>query len=92
MPGNKPLIIKVRNDELQISIGINTLEYVFEHSDYGASLQVSNPLEFAKDVARALEDEEEDGTTLCHRLLDKACKEACEQGSEWIVDANEDSK
>jgi len=40
---------------------------------------------FARAVCRQLNDEEEDGTTVVHRMFDEAIKEAVEQGAEGIV-------
>lgn len=54
--------------------------------------RITNAKAFAKDVVRALNDEEEDGTTPIHRLMDKACEEAIEQGAEGVEEFNEDDE
>lgn len=40
---------------------------------------------FAKAIFHQLNDEEEDGTTIVHRMFDDAIKEAVEQGAEGIA-------
>lgn len=92
MPADQPLSCKLEGEELVIRIGIDTLSYAFNESDYNnpwneessdfeRMSQVENSLQFAKDVVHELNDEGEDGSTLLTSLIDKACEEACEQGS-----------
>lgn len=50
------------------------------HGDW----RVTNPEVFAKEMVRALNDEDEQGTTPIHRLLDEATNEAIESGAEGI--------
>ena len=40
---------------------------------------------FADAIYHQLNDEEEDGTTIVHRMFDDAIKEAVEQGAEGVV-------
>jgi len=89
----KPLTVEAKDGELQISIGVNTLKHAAQNSpcepltwfdekqgEY-MSYDVLDGEEFAKDVCRALRNEDEEGTTPVHRLLDKACWKAIEDGS-----------
>lgn len=39
---------------------------------------------FAKDLVRALNDENEEGTTMVHKMFDAAINEALEQGADGI--------
>lgn len=41
---------------------------------------------FAGELVRALNDEQEDGTTLADLMLDKACVNAAEDGAEGLTD------
>lgn len=85
-----PLEVKVTRKKLTISIGIGTLAHVaancpllVEHpgETWEPFAKVTDPAELARDVKRALEAEEEDGTTPLHTLLDKAISDAFDDGS-----------
>jgi hypothetical protein len=52
--------------------------------------KVTNARLFAHDVARALNDEDEEGTTPIHHLFDAAFAEAIEQGAEGIEEMESD--
>ena len=84
--------IQIKNNNLVITISLDTLATAFELSDYNNSFddklndfkqafKVTNKVLFAKEVILALEDEEEDGTTLLHQLFDKATENAVENGA-----------
>lgn len=72
-----------------IRIGISTLafsQHERAHRHYeSAPLKVCDEMEFARDVAKELKSEEEDGTTPLHLLLDKACEEAENNGSTGLL-------
>lgn len=72
-------------DLKRAAIGLPDFEQ--EDPDTGEFLipKVTDPAMFAKEVYRRLNDEEEDGTTIVHRMFDDAIKEAVEQGAEGIV-------
>jgi len=61
----------------------------FEHYDEKSGdilvPKIVDPAAFAQSVYHQLNDEEEDGTTLVHRMFDKAIEEAVNQGAEGIV-------
>ena len=83
-PKDTPLRIQIIDGSLVLSIGIATLAFSAELQDehYGfRELTVVNQVEFAKDVLRELNSEEEDGSTLITAVLDKAILNAIEQGS-----------
>lgn len=100
-PSKQELKVEVKGGRLVISIGIDTLAFAAENMDSNLSYDddwkptkgftVSNKKEFAEDVLRELEREEEDGTTPVHILLDSACEEAVNQGS-LGVELHDDGK
>jgi len=51
--------------------------------------KVTNAVAFARDVVRALNDEDEQGTTPIHRLFDAAFSSAVEQGSEGAAEVED---
>ena len=89
---NKTLEVHIIDGQLVVRIGVETLAWASDHSDFstpyddkvGAFVpkwKVIDQLEFAKDVARELRREEEDGSSLLTNVLDKAIEAAIEQGS-----------
>jgi spore coat polysaccharide biosynthesis protein SpsF (cytidylyltransferase family) len=89
---NKMLELKIIDNCLVIRIWIDTLAWATEHSeknevwdeekeDYVNTVKIKDNLQFAKDVMRELSEEEEDGTTMVHLLLDNATEKAIENGS-----------
>ena len=92
---DRGLETKIENGALVIRVGIGTLAHAFhfnldnnlrndETKDFVQTWKVVNPVQFAKDVMVEIDREEEDGTTPLHRLFDKACMDAVNQGSEGI--------
>jgi hypothetical protein len=94
MNGFKPglqsyLRVLIQDNELQIRIGLETLKMAAEHCpefqsescEDGPYEKIVDANELAADVKRALEDEEEDGTTPLHKLLDAAIVAARDDGS-----------
>jgi hypothetical protein len=97
------LRVNVDAGKLTISIGIETLANVIkfdsglDHYDGGLDehffTKVTNAEVFAREVADALEDEEsDDGTTLIHRMLDKAALQAIENGAEGVQTGEEQAE
>ena len=95
-----PLAINVEDGKLVISIGISTLTFAFETSeqnnpfndtlnDFETTYRVSNELQFANEVRRALCDEQEDGSTILTDLLDRACWNAIDDGCEGVEEIHE---
>ena len=89
---NKTLEVKLENDVITISIGIDTLAYAAKHAPTGLFYnKMFNPegtikrivdkKEFAEDVVRELQVEEEDGTTMVHEMFDRAINQAIENGT-----------
>jgi hypothetical protein len=89
---NQGLEVKIQDDEIVIRVGIDTVKWALEHheesqpfneeiDDYEQKWIVSDPVEFAEDVVRAMDDEAEDGSTPLSDFLDKMCMDALEDGS-----------
>ncbi len=85
------LSVKIADGKLVISIGINVLCFSAENCErfYDGdrdkyTLKVTNKRKFAGEIVRALEREEEDGTTPVHVLLDNAFEVAMEDGCEGV--------
>lgn len=94
---NAGMDVGVVDGKLVISIGVETLAHCFNNSvyanpysykksDFVQVFKVTNPDEFTVEVVRALQHEGEDGTTMLHVLLDKACENAVEDGALGVED------
>lgn len=81
--------------QLSFRIGLGTLAYAFNRSDYNnpfdeptndfkQQFMVTNPELFAKEVCRAMNDEAEDGSTPLTRFLDSMMQAALENGCEGV--------
>jgi len=96
MSRDQPLIAEIKDDQLQIRVGLDTLKFAAERSPNDSlcwyddktgeyvSHKVIDTDEFGEDVRQALLKEAEDGTTPLHLLLDAACVDAIENGSEAV--------
>lgn len=85
------IAVKVEGDVLTISIGVGLLAFAVQSpdiSDWPHDFYVSDPATFAKAVARCLEDEEEDGTTPVHQMLDAAAVAALENGCDGVEEGD----
>jgi hypothetical protein len=56
------------------------------------SWKLTDPAAFAKDFVRSLNSEDEEGTTMIHRMCDEAINDAIEQGAEGIEEIEEDDE
>lgn len=86
---NKPLKVKVVDDQLIISIGVSTLAYALQNGPNDFCARIANEKGFAKDVAKALENDSSSatlysGNTMVQDLLSRAAEEAIEAGSKHI--------
>jgi hypothetical protein len=88
------LEVKIENEKLIISIGISTLanaaisgpyftEVVNDHDGDEDCIKIDASV-FAQSILAALNNEEEDGTTLIDKMLDSAAEWVFEQGYEGI--------
>ena len=87
-----PLSVKVTDGRLVISIGISTLAFAAQECNYCYSydqtvndfvhhMKVTDPLLFAKELVTELQEEDEEGTTSVHLMIDKAVEQAVENGA-----------
>lgn len=90
---SNPLTCKVEDGRIVIYIGFDELAFAAaNHPDFwdGESgtdvpnIKIIDSKTFAKEVAAALENEEEDGSSLITQLLDDAIKAAVEDGCEGV--------
>lgn len=96
----KPLKATVKADgRIAIEIGVATLAHTLAFgdkfnrfdeglNDYRRTFAVSDPVEFARDVVRALNDEEEDGSTRLTEIIEEAMEAAISDGSLGLADAD----
>ena len=81
---------KVVKDGLSISISRQAVVFIAENheefvDDEGEqTVKVTDATEFIKAVSSEINEEEEDGTTLIHIMLDSAIKRAIENGCEGV--------
>lgn len=86
------LSIEIADGRLCISIGVSALCHAATSGPYFDSICAESDQEititdedvFAKEIVRELHQEEENGTTLVHLMLDKAAERAVESGAEGI--------
>ena len=88
----KRLTVEVKKGLLTISIGVETLAHATSYAtwanpydaelvDYVRTFAIIDPVQFAKDVAHAMEAERQDGSTPLSDFLDKASEAALDDGS-----------
>ena len=76
-----PLEVLIEGNRLLISIGLSTLAFAVTHRpDEDNIYRIIDPLAAGREIARQLRDEDEEGTTAVHRMLDKAAWDAWENG------------
>ena len=83
----QPLRCEVEDGRLVISIGINTLAWASKQKNGGPlvnRISVTDEDQWAKDVAREIEREDEIGESPLHRTLDSAIRSAADSGSEAL--------
>lgn len=86
----KPLAVKVIRGKFVIEIGIHTLAHAVAYADwanrwndedYVRTFAITDPVQFAEDVAYAMQREAEDGSTPLSDFLDKMAEAALDDGS-----------
>ena len=88
----RPLEVKVERGALVIRIGVQTLAHAVTYVDWAnvwderaqehvRSFAITDAQAFAKEVAHAMLDEREDGSTPLSDFLDKATEAAVDDGS-----------
>lgn len=88
----QPLTVEVEDDRLVISIGIDALATAVTGADFWDedTMRIRDRDELARDIVRELEDEQDDGTTPVHLMIDAAAEAAVDNGSTAISVAGED--
>jgi hypothetical protein len=91
---DEPLKVEIVGGRLLISIGVNCLAHAIElcpslsqHDEKTGEFHdpvITDPLLFAREIRTVLLQEEEDGTTAVHRMLDHSAMTAIENGAEGI--------
>lgn len=82
---------KLLNDQVVITIGIDVLAYAIQNGDeWPEGFKIKNKRKFAEEVVDILNQDEEDGDTSLHRVLDNAALAVLESGSENISEQGED--
>lgn len=86
------LDVSVEDGVLKITIGVETLKWAVEASPTfdDCNIKVTDADVFAQAVADELLQEDEEGTTLVHMMLDGAATQAIDQGAEGISVGDED--
>lgn len=89
-----PLTVSIRDGQLRITVGIDTIKYAVEidpslsryDDETGDFIEptLTDIDTFVVGMQRALEREDEQGSTLVHQILDQAALWAIEQGAEGI--------
>lgn len=82
-PKDQGLIVEIVDGKLVISVGVNILAFACEFGNPDNSndaFKITNADDFAKEIMYILLAEEENGTTLVHKMLDTATNQALERG------------
>lgn len=79
-------LAKIEGDEIVIRVKIEALPCAMAGSPLGAEIHVTDAAVFAEEFVRALNDEDEVGTTLLHKAFDRAMANATESGCEGLAD------
>lgn len=78
----------IENDEIIIRVPIKYLPVIVEGAwalnALDTRFKLTDASLFAKALVSALNDEDEQGTTIIHKMFDAAINEALEQGAEGI--------
>ena len=88
----KTLKVSINKGVLHVEVGINHLLRISQiWGDFREEedVRIIDFQKFEKELQTVLTDEEEDGTTLVHRMFDTALTNLAESGSESIVFPNE---
>ncbi len=85
----QPLTVGIEAGRVVISIGITTLGEALVGPGSPVKrdaphAKITDHAEFAREVVRALKAEEEDGTTLVHKMLDGVATEFLESGADGV--------
>lgn len=89
---DKPLTTEIVAGELRISIGLRSLAFAIEHGpQWPPNWKVDEAKQFqdfGSMLIYSLNDEEEDGSTPIHRMLDEVVANALDQGEEGFTEVD----
>lgn len=79
------LSCQIEGDDVVIRIGSALLLHAIQHGpSWNESWTINNPEAFLQEVVDHLLEEEEDGATMIHEVIDAAAVRAVEYGSENV--------
>jgi hypothetical protein len=84
---------KIEGDDIVIRLYVGTLPVIVSGGwacNALPPLKVTDSGEFAKELCRSLNREDDEGTTPIHRLIDKSVLHAVEQGAFGIEEISEE--
>lgn len=77
------LKVQIEGSEIVLRLPLETLKHCTDHHpELEGEVAITHLAKFAEDVVLALEEEEEDGTTVLMKSIDIAIVKAVENGSE----------
>jgi hypothetical protein len=76
-------LAKIEEQEIVIRVPVNCLQLNIDYNNLNVC--ISDLETFAKEFVSAINSESEDGTTLVHKMLDKALVNTVEQGAEGVI-------
>lgn len=84
----------IEDDAIVIRLPIVNIPVAVEGANaigaFDAPIKVIDAAAFAKDIILELNREDEEGTTMVHKMFDKAFNEAAEQGAQGIADEDDE--
>jgi hypothetical protein len=80
-------LANIEGGEIVIRVPISTIQYAVCAALEYCNVEVTDEQQAAKSIVRYLNDEDEEGSTVIHFALDKALRNAVEQGEEGFSDA-----
>lgn len=85
---------EIVDGKIVITLAINHLQTAIDGGTalgtIDGSWKLTDPNEFAKELLQSLHREDEEGTTVIHRMFDEAINDAIEQGVDGIEEVGED--
>lgn len=75
-------LANIEGDEIVIRVPISTIPYAVSAALEDCEVEVTDLNQAAKAIVRYLNDEDEEGSTAVHFALDKALRDAVEQGEQ----------
>ena len=91
MEESTPLTCAIEGEDIVIRIGIPPLMWALQHETvWESQFGITDPEAFSKAIVKALNEDDEEGTTLVHRMFDSAADAAMAQGCEGVEVVSDD--